>query len=122
MKLDLKLGDLVVLDSVVHNFIVANHPFKVIHLTNTTATCVALDQSGSPIGGDNPDFQRTRKVQKKSIITVLKEIEDFEVFSVMNRAMNAQFTAFQDAQRSLGAIRDKIKKTGELPSVDSLNV
>lgn len=40
----------------------------------------------------------------------------------MNRAMNAHFTAFQDAQRSLGAIRDKIKKTGELPSVDSLNV
>lgn len=77
MKLDLKLGDLVVLDSLVHNHIVADRPFKVIHLTNTTATCVALDQSGNPVGGDNPDFQRTRKVQKKSIITVLLRILRF---------------------------------------------
>ena len=120
MKADIKIGDLIVLDSVTINYIFRKRPYKVTHLTNAFVTCVAVDHLGNPLGGDNPEMQSSVQVKKKSVIAVLNSIEDFEVFSEINKHLDSKYTAYTDSMKSLEQIRDRVKATGELPTLDEL--
>ncbi len=120
MKADIKIGDLIVLDSVTINYIFRKRPYKVTHLTNAFVTCVAVDHLGNPLGGDNPEMQSSVQVKKKSVIAVLNSIEDFEVFSEINKHLDSKYTAYTDSMKSLEKIRDRIKSTGELPTLSEI--
>ncbi len=65
-------------------------------------------------------MQSSVQVKKKSVIAVLNSIEDFEVFSEINKHLDSKYTAYTDSMKSLEKIRDRIKSTGELPTLGEI--
>lgn len=51
---------------------------------------MAVDHLGNSLGRDSPEMQSSVQVKKKSVIAVLNSIEDFKVFSDINKQLDSQ--------------------------------